>query len=155
MARKKDEALPGTGGRTKGDIRVIINEGHQKIGRIFRASEKIDNRETATLLRDLCIAARRIYDDIDKYPHDIKQARDFLNYYMDTTVKIVVKYVELSDHRDLVPDVDRALLQVEGLIRTIKESFDRQLGRLFEDDLFDLEVEIQVLEKALKMDNNL
>jgi 5-bromo-4-chloroindolyl phosphate hydrolysis protein len=40
--------------------------------------------------------------------------------------------------------------KVESLLSTIKQAFDKQLAKLLEDDVMDLDVEISVLEKTMK-----
>ncbi|MCP4132914.1 MAG: hypothetical protein GY754_18260 [bacterium] len=148
----EQKILRGSGGRTREDVDEIIREGHRKIGDIFRASERIKNEELSEKIRAICISARRIYDNIDKYPHDIRAARQFLLYYIDTTAKVINKYAELSKNRNHIKDADNILEKTENVIGIIEKAFDKQLSKLYEDDLFDLQVEIQVLEKTIQFE---
>ena len=83
---------------------------------------------------------------------DIKRARQFVNYYLDSTVKIVTRYVELSNTQVITPETEKSLKKVEELMRTVKVSFEHQLQQLLEDDLLDLDTEVEVLKKTLKME---
>jgi len=149
---KTPDIILGTGGKTEDQVKQLIRDGYKKVGSIFKASEKINNEEFSEKIQRICISARNIYDDLEKHPNDIQRAGSFLNYYIDTTVKIVNKYVEFTEHKDLLPDVDKSLVKFENVIDSIEENFNKQFAKLYQDDIFDFDVEIQHLEKMLKME---
>jgi 5-bromo-4-chloroindolyl phosphate hydrolysis protein len=88
-------------------------------------------------------------DTIQEDPTKLKPSQQFLNYYLDATVNILTKYVDLAgkDVRDA--EIQKSLLKVETTLITIKDAFDKQLAKLLSNDAMNLDVEIQVLEQTI------
>ena len=61
-------------------------------------------------------------------------AADFLS-------KAAKQYVELSGKAGQNPEVATTIQKIETMLGSIKETFDRQLTNLLEDDLLDLNAE--------------
>ena len=83
----------------------------------------------------------------------MKVARQFLSYYFDTSISIVNKYSQLSMQEVQSPEISRSLLKAENMLNSIDIAFDRQLARLLSNDVMDLDVEIETLEKTFKAED--
>ncbi len=132
------------------DVQRIISEGNQKIKTIRFYSIKINNSNVRKKIEEICSVADKIIEDLRVDPKDVKAARKFFTYYLDATTRIIQRYVELSGHGLNSAELIKALQKVEDLLDTIKQTFESQLEKLLEDDLFDLETELKLLENTIK-----
>ncbi len=131
-------------------IRNTIDEGKQKVNRMREYCLEIDRPKVRKKVERICIAADNIFDDFKKDPKDIKAARKFLSYYLDAAINIIGKYTELSSRRVVSQGVENSLAKVEEMLETLGDTFERQLHKLLEDDILDLDTEISLLEKTIK-----
>ncbi len=144
--------VPNGKGISESEARKVINQSTDKVREIRAMTMRIKDDRVAEEVRGICKAATDIIENFKKDPGDIKRARQFVNYYLDSTVKIVTRYVELSNSRVISPETERSLKKVEDLLGTVKASFEKQLQQLLEDDLLDLDTEVDVLKKTLKLE---
>ena len=86
--------------------------------------------------------------DVDK----ISVARRFLNYYLDTAVDILNKYCELQQSRAPRKEMEALTQKSIQALNMLNEAFERQHSRLIQGDLMDIESDIELLKKTLKME---
>lgn len=122
-----------------------LTEFEALIARIESEAIKMKARQVAEL-------ERRIIEDIEADPKDLKPARGFLSYYQDAAVNILRKYQQIMERGASAADVRASVAKVEPVLETIRAAFEKQLARLMENDVLDLDTEIAVLEKTLKME---
>ena len=146
--RSREEEAPGRE-KAAGEV---VNEGMEKLRRISNAARMIQSNEVAAKIRDICRVGVEIFDDIRKNPAKIHKVKQFTNYYLDATKKIVEQYVELAGRTNRTPEVDQALRKVEDLLGMIRQTFDRQLANLLEDKLLDINTELTVLKNTMKLE---
>lgn len=130
----------------------IVKEGMESLRRISNAARMIQSNEVAGKIREICRVGVEIFDGIKKNPGAIGKVKQFTNYYLDATGKIVEQYAELSNRANSTPEVEKALRRVEDLLDTIRQTFDRQLANLLEDKLLDINTELTVLKNTMKME---
>ncbi len=129
-----------------------VREGVEKLRNIRNSTRMISDNQTALKVQSICKTGLEIFDYIEKNPEDLKKAKQFINYYLDTTEKIVKQYVELSSRKEKSTEVTESLSKVEALLDSIDDTYRKQLHNLLEDDLLDLNVEIEVLEKTMRLE---
>lgn len=130
----------------------IIRDGMEKLRQISNTTRMIQSNEVAGKIRDICKVGVDIFDYIKKNPGKINKVRQFTSYYLDATKKIIEQYVELSGRRDRTPEIDQAIQKVEGMLDLIRQTFDRQMANLLEDNLLDINTELTVLKNTMKME---
>lgn len=143
----------GNYGVTPEMVKQAIAEGQRKAKEILAFANQVKNPAIKKKIQDIYDVCGRIFEDFEKDPKDIKSAKQFLSYYLESTVNILKRYVDLTAHGELNPDIQASLKKVESLLDTIKTAFEKQLARLLEDDVMDLDAEIAVLEQTMKMDH--
>ncbi len=129
-----------------------VKEGMEKLRKIRNNTRMIKNNEVAQKIQEICHIGVEIFDNIKKHPEDLRRAKQFLNYYLDATEKIVKQYVELSQKREMNEDVQQSLANAEEVLSTIGETYKKQLHNLLENDVMDLNTEITVLKKTMKLE---
>lgn len=127
-----------------------VKDGMEKLKNLRNNTRMIPNNDVASKIQDICKTGAEIFDYLGKNPGDISKARQFINYYLDATEKIVNQYIELSARKDRNSEIEASLRKVESMLDSIKETYTKQLHNLLEDDLLDLNTEISVLEKTMK-----
>ena len=135
-----------THGYSTKEISNTIDEAEAIIADIEQANDRINNREFNTRIDRICDVARNILKAIEEDPGDIRRARKFLKVYLEGAQKVTNGYAKT--HRDAnIKDLEENFRNVLEKIETV---FIEQQDKLMEDDLFDLDVQIEVLATQLK-----
>lgn len=150
LKRKEDVPVFLADGVTKQQVEEIIRTGKKKVRRIRDIAVRIQKKEIKEQVERICSTADAIFEDFKQDPADVKVARKFLSYYLDTTESILKKYVKLSNKNMETEDVKEALERVENVLDKIESTFKKQLEKLLENDVLNLDVEISLLEKTMK-----
>ena len=140
-------------GITRKAFNEIINSGRAQIKRIEEIGLKIMDHKVRINILDICQVANEIYDDFIQDPKDIKTSRRFINYYLETTEKIVDKYYKLANCEYLTKEGTESLQEVEKTLELIEESFKKHLKKLLDNDILDLDAEIKVLKDTMKAES--
>ncbi|MBP7735086.1 MAG: 5-bromo-4-chloroindolyl phosphate hydrolysis family protein [Spirochaetes bacterium] len=147
-SRKREEAKPAPD-KAAADL---VREGMEKLRQISNTTRMIQSNEVAAKIRECCKVGVDIFDYIKKNPNKINKVKQFANYYLDATKKIIEQYVELSGRPNRTPEIEQAIQKVEGMLDLIKQTFDRQMANLLEDNLLDINTELTVLKNTMKME---
>jgi 5-bromo-4-chloroindolyl phosphate hydrolysis protein len=131
-------------------IAQIIDQGRQELNNIKASAAKITDTGVKTKVLELCELIDKILANIAKEPRGIKTIRKFLSYYLDATAKIVQQYVELSESEIRTPEIAATLRKVENTLDLIQNVFTKQMAKLLENDVLDLDTEIALLETTIK-----
>ncbi|MCK5917148.1 MAG: 5-bromo-4-chloroindolyl phosphate hydrolysis family protein [Cocleimonas sp.] len=118
-----------------------------KIAGIDAARKNINNLELDQHLRNITKKARRILETIKNNPNDLDRARKFLKVYLDGTQRVTESYAKTHSKDATTEALDANFRRV---LNTIEQTFDEQQEKLKENDRFDLDVKIEVLETQLK-----
>lgn len=141
-----------SGGVTQAMLEETLAEGYKKLKILKEFRKKIFNETVGKKIDAIADVIDRIFENFKKDPKDIKAARQFLSYYLDSTLKIVDKYIDLSGRGVKSSDLVQSLAKVEELLDTIYHAFEKQLEILVKDDVMDLDTELKLLESTIKME---
>lgn len=139
-------------GIDKDEFERALREGSRKLAALGSAVGKIPDQRVRAKGQAICDLAARIISTIRQDPKDLKPARQFLNYYLDATVKVVEQYVNLHRRGTESSEVGATLERVESSLDTIRAAYQKQLDQLLENDVLDLDTELKVLEQTIKME---
>jgi 5-bromo-4-chloroindolyl phosphate hydrolysis protein len=146
----KLEQLEKVHGITSRQLKKVLKDGSNKIAVMKKAAQKINDEKIRNKVSNICQITDKIFKNFEHDPKDIKVSRQFLNYYLDATIKIIKQYVFLLEKK---PDAEnQTLKKVEKVMNRIESAFENQLCRLYEDDFMDLDAEISVLDKTIEME---
>lgn len=148
---KKDLKAEVAEGITEGMLQEALRDGAQKLSRLRSYALRIRDQEVRKEADGIVDVVDRILTNIKNDPKDLRQARQFLTYYLDATITIMSRYVELTD-RGADGSHRETLQKVEERLGTIRKAFENQLAKLMENDVMDLSVELDVLERTIKME---
>ena len=134
-------------------LETTMKEGGEKVRALAECSRDIKDPAVQVKVARIIDVVKRIYADFEKDPKDIKKAKQFLSYYLDTSIKIVKKYRDLSLQNVRSPDITATLTKAERMLDNIETAFEKQLARLLRDDALDLDTDIQTLEKTFNAED--
>jgi 5-bromo-4-chloroindolyl phosphate hydrolysis protein len=139
-------------GLTKESFEEAIGDAEAAVARIRTMSRRVSEPSVRQKAGRACDTAVKIVAELRRDPKHIQSARQFLGYYLETTERIVTRYVEISARHASGEGVQRTLARVEPALETIDEAFRRQHESLLHDEVLDLDAELSVLDKTVKMD---
>lgn len=123
-----------------------LAEAERRILAIEKTVMRIGNRELEQRLTRIAGQGRAVLEQIAARPEERFRARKFLNVYLDGAERVASRYVRthpVARGRELEQNFRNVLVEIESV-------FGEQLERLAEQDVFDLDVQIEVLRRQLK-----
>src|SRR5664279_4853561 len=152
--RPKDELRIDLGNPvTEEELNRTLKQGDAQIKQLQYYETQVSDPDVKEKLDKITGSVRDIFVIFKKDPKDIKHARQFLSYYLDTTIKIVQKYTALSAQNVNSQQIKSTLLKAENMLDSIAVAFEKQKEKLLSDDVMDLDVEIQTLEKTFNAED--
>jgi 5-bromo-4-chloroindolyl phosphate hydrolysis protein len=134
------------------DLRSALNQGDRKHAEIRALQRKIRKPSIVSKIKEIDDVVEKILAGIKKDPSKLRGARQFLDYYLDATIQILTKYVDISSQNVKDAAIQESLARVEGMLGTIKDAYDAQLARLLANDVLDLESALQTLKQTIEME---
>lgn len=141
------EPEPDTGDQ---ELDEVIRQGRESIAAIRRLNEQIPDEDISENLSALEDLTRKIFTRLEADKQYVPRCRQFLNYYLPTTITLLERYVALQSQGLDTGDVREAMGRIAGMLHTIREAFARQLDSLFAQDVVDINAEITVMEQMLQ-----
>jgi 5-bromo-4-chloroindolyl phosphate hydrolysis protein len=131
------------------EVFAALEAAEAKIEAIETARKNIHNIEFKQHLSRIISKARGILATIEDDPGDLQRARKFLKVYLDGTQRVTQSYVKTNKNDATTDALDESFRRV---LKSIEETFDIQQQKLKENDQFDLDVQIEVLQTQLKQE---
>ena len=94
----------------------------------------------------------KILDYQRKNPAKAPELRQFLNYYLPTTLKILRAYAQMEAQGVEGENISAAKRRIEDMMDKVVEGFEKQLDQLFATDVMDIATDVEVLERMLDKD---
>lgn len=131
----------------------ILNEWKKKISKIYSYTKYIDKASVNSDINRIKEIVDEFIEYINKNPKTVRKTIQFMNFYLDSTLKIVKHYTDLSDHLKGSSGLDDKLKKAEQIIEKTKIIFEKQLKNLLSDDITDLDNEMTIIEEMMKMED--
>ncbi|MCI8651520.1 MAG: hypothetical protein HFF05_03625 [Oscillospiraceae bacterium] len=94
----------------------------------------------------------KILDYQRRDPSKGTELRQFLNYYLPTTLKILKAYAQMEAQGVDGENISATKDRIEGMMDKVVEGFEKQLDQLFQADAMDIAADVEVLERMLDKD---
>ena len=144
---KPAESAPASTGNAELD--EVLRQGEASIAEIRRLNDAIPDFKISAQLKQLEILTGRIFDFVRQHPEDVRQIRQFLNFYLPTTIKLLQQYVVLQNQGMRMGNIDEGMQKIEDMLDKVILAFQKQLDSLFESDVVDITADIQVMEQMM------
>lgn len=142
----KAESVYRTG---NSELDAIVQEGRKSVERIRELNNEIPDFKLSAQLKQIEILTSAIIDQVEKNEDKQKQTRQFMNYYLPTTIRLLEQYVQLQNVGLKGENIGAAMQQIEELLDKVIVAFQKQLDSLFEKDVIDITADIQVMEQMM------
>ncbi len=123
-----------------------LKEAQDKIDTIETIKKDIEDEELKAAITKAANRAKDILETIKQEPKDIRVARKFMVVYLDGIKEVIDSYNSLENHQ-----IDSSYrVRLIELLDDASNRFEKELEKLKNNDLFDLDVQIDTLKKQLK-----
>lgn len=151
QAEKKPEPQPEPEPEEKlpPELQSVIYQGKRAIADIRRLNDEIPDERISAQINLIERLTAQIFDCVRKNPKKLSQIRQFLNYYLPTTIKLMEQYVTLQNQSLKTENITEGMQKIEDLLDKVIIAFQRQLDALFEADVVDITADIRVMEQMM------
>ena len=136
----------------KKNLYDILKEAKEETLQISNISKQIEDKEVVENIEQICDISNKIIDTLSKNPNKLGQARNFLNYYLPVTIKILTRCDEIENQRLNTTESKEFMESVKKMTEKIKNAFNEQLNNMYQTEMIDTDAEIKVFESMLKSD---
>ena len=133
------------------EIQETLRVNKEKITEVCKDTELLSGVMKEKVKR-LCEISEQILENVKNNPQNIKAVKRVFSYYLETTDKILDIYTELSNQEIQSIEMEARLKKVESILDLIISIFKQYLERSIESKVIDLDIEIELLEKVIKME---
>ena len=145
-APKKPEPAPSTG---NAELDKVIKDGNLALSEMKRLDDNIADPGVSADIVRLSRVSGKIFQAVRDDPEKLPQIRQFMNYYLPTTLKLLNAYDRMSGAGVSGENIDGTKTKVEDMLKTIVKAFEKQLDALYGSDALDISADIQVMETLL------
>ena len=146
---KQPEPQPESGEKLPPELQSVIYQGKRAIADIRRLNDEIPDERISAQIDLIERLTAQIFDCVRKNPKKLSQIRQFLNYYLPTTIKLMEQYVTLQNQSLKTENITEGMQKIEDLLDKVIIAFQRQLDALFEADVVDITADIRVMEQMM------
>ncbi len=132
------------------DIDKLVQERDRALSEMRRLNDAIEDARISAQIDHLESVTRMIIDQVVAEPKKLPQIRQFMNYYLPTTLKILNAYDRMDSAGISGDNIDATKAKVEGMMDTIVKAYDKQLDALYGDEALDISTDITVMEQLLR-----
>lgn len=143
---KKPEPEPGTG---NAELDKVIKDGKLALIEMKRLDDNIADPGVSADIVRLSQVSEKIFQAVRDAPDKLPQIRQFMNYYLPTTLKLLNAYDRMSGAGVSGENIDGTKTKVEDMLKTIVKAFEKQLDALYGSDALDISSDIKVMETLL------
>lgn len=144
-APPKEEEKP-TG---NAELDKMIDDGRKAISEMRRLDDAIEDEKISGDIRRLEDVCQKIFDQVKADPSKLPQIRQFMDYFLPTTLKLLNAYDRMDSTGVAGDNITGTKDKVENMMGTIVAAFEKQLDSLFGADALDISTDISVLETLL------
>lgn len=138
-------------GEDVNQVAEVIEFGRTKVSSIRGYINQLpeETRDKVTYIAD---TAEKILDGFLDDPSDIKRSKNFLNHYLESTEDILNKYSTLYEKGASVQKFNQLKQKFDTTLDEIGQAFQKQYEKNMQDDMFNLDVDLDVLKKMIKQE---
>lgn len=130
---------------------ILVNAKKQN-KHILDMIPMIEDESLRIVLNEINETTSKIISTIENNPSKEKRLKNFFDYYLPVTVKLVDRFDEIENQSIVSKDSKEFYKSTSKTLVEINDVFKKFLNNLYESDMKDTSVEIKVLNQMLKAD---
>lgn len=134
------------------EMKAMLDEGERDLQSLKTAVSQIQKTEVRRNGEELVSQGEKLLACLRENPDKIRQARRFFTYYLETSQRILNKYIGLQNTGLDTDEVREAESRAEKAIPLLTAAFQKQYSALLQGEMLDMEADIDVLDHMLRMD---
>ena len=134
------------------DLYKTLEKAKKQNKHILDMIPMIEDKEIQMNLNEINDSVNKIIKTIEKNPEKEKKLKNFFDYYLPVTVKLVDRFDEIENQKLSSSDTKKFYATTSKTISEINDVFKKFLNNLYESDMLDANVEMKVLNSMLKSD---
>ncbi len=131
------------------DLDSMLNTAAQHFDQLAVLDRKITDPKIDSKVEKMTKTAWEIVNHLKEHPEKVRQARQFMNYYLPTTVKLLTEHTNFASQPVHSENMVRSMQKIEEMLDTIVDAFQRELDNLYVDKAVDISAEIDVMKGML------
>lgn len=131
------------------ELDAVIKQGKESVKRLQEINDEIPDFKISAQLKQIEILTASVVEQVEKKEDKLKQVRQFMNYYLPTTIKLLEQYVQMQNVGMKGENITTAMSKIEEMLDKVIVAFQKQLDSLFERDVVDITADIQVMEQMM------
>lgn len=128
----------------------VVEQGRFYVNKIRELNEEIPDFKISAQLKQIEILTTSIIEQVEGKEDKQKEIRQFMNYYLPTTIHLLEKYVQFQNVGMQGENIQSGMQRIEDMLDKVIVAFQKQLDNLFERDIVDITADIQVMEQMMK-----
>lgn len=129
-----------------------MKEARKDFESIRRSMGRIRDGQLRQQTEKMCRAAGNVLAYLEKHPEKIPAARRFIDYYQDTASTLLARYVELESAGLSESQTQVLTESMKRAAAALTDAFQKQLGKMVENEVTDMETDVAVLEQMMRME---
>lgn len=129
----------------------LLNDGYENCQKLVQLSTEIKNPSIKQECNNIINQINNILKYLSKHPDKIGQSKKFFTYYLETIVKIMNSYSEISSQNVHTQEIEQVMNNVENSLTTIDKSLQDQFTKMLQNDALDLDTEVDLLKNSINM----
>lgn len=123
----------------------------QNIHELRKLYDEVNDEIIQNLLKDIIKISDKIYKEVVVNTDKLYKLERFNNYYLVTVKKIVEKYIKLSKNKIKNSKNEEFFIKIQEFLKNVTLSFNNLYQSLYNDEIIDIDAEMQVMEKEMKI----
>lgn len=130
-------------------VRELEAKGREYKEAIRRANDDIEDVEISNKLYRMEMIIDKIFDHVKKYPQKAGRLRQFEDYYMPMTIKLLETYRDLDGQQIEGENIKKVKQEIAGTLDTINEAYEKLYDSMYQEVAMDVSSDISVLQTLL------
>ena len=147
--QKRQEAENRLTGEEKSELDAMIDEGMEAVVKLHKLNDDIPGEVISAKLDLLEDLLTQIFNRVREHPEQMDRMHKLMEYYLPTMLKLVEAYAEYDKVSAPGKELIQAKAEIENTLDTINEAFVQLLNNLFQDSVWDVTSDAQVLTTML------
>ena len=132
------------------ELEAVIAQGRQSVARLQSLNDEIPDFRLSAKLKQIEALTAAIYQQVANKPEKLPSVRQFMNYYLPTTIKLLEQYVQMQNVGLKGENITAGMAQIEAMLDKVIVAFQKQLDGLFAREVVDITADIRVMEQMME-----
>lgn len=146
---KREEPKPQDKPPVDPALAAVLEQGQQAMAKLQSLLDSIRDYRVSAKIKQIEALTGAILRQVERSPDKLKAVRQFMNYYLPTTLKLLEQYVQLQDVGLQGENIQSGMAQIEALLDKVIVAFQKQLDGLFAREVVDITADIRVMEQMM------